>query len=186
VFFLCRKPATSTEDDVAPEGQALLARLKHVQREQHLNGTVAGSVSATDRLMKELREIYRSEHYKSGALFHPLVSHPHEILFRLLHHRAGQRQSLRLEYQAEKVGCHLDCALAHFNRCFRVDPDSPLAQDLVTLKKKENQDYILLNLLFKDNFPFEPPFVRLVSPTVSNGFVLGGGAICMELLTKQV
>lgn len=69
---------------------------------------------------------------------------------------------------------------------FRVDPDSPLAQDLITLKKKENQDHILLNVLFKDNFPFEPPFVRLVSPTVSNGFVLGGGAICMELLTKQV
>lgn len=32
---------------------------------------------------------------------------------------------------------------------------------------------------------FEPPFVRLVSPSVTNGFVLGGGALCMELLTKQ-
>lgn len=52
---------------MAPEGQALLAHLKHVQREQHLSGNVAGSVSATDRLMKELREIYRSEHYKNGA-----------------------------------------------------------------------------------------------------------------------
>jgi len=40
-------------------------------------------------------------------------------------------------------------------------------------------------MLFKDNFPYEPPFVRLVSPIISNGFVLGGGAICMELLTKQ-
>jgi ubiquitin-conjugating enzyme E2 Q len=61
-----RKPTTSTEDGVAPEGMALLAKLKHVQREQHLNGTVAGSVTATDRLMKELRDIYRSEHYKGG------------------------------------------------------------------------------------------------------------------------
>lgn len=34
-------------------------------------------------------------------------------------------------------------------------------------------------------FSFEPPFVRLVSPTITNGFVLGGGAICMELLTRQ-
>lgn len=38
--------------------------------------------------------------------------------------------------------------------------------------------------LFHD-FSFEPPFVHLVSPTVLNGFVLSGGALCMELLTKQ-
>uniref|UniRef100_A0A914WXA5 UBC core domain-containing protein n=1 Tax=Plectus sambesii TaxID=2011161 RepID=A0A914WXA5_9BILA len=146
------KPATSAEDDVAPEGQALLARLKHAQREQHLTGNVAGSVSATDRLMKELREIYRSEHYKNGAYTIDLVN---DSLY---------EWNVKLK---------------------KVDPDSPLAQDLLTLKKKENQDHILLNVLFKDNFPFEPPFVRLVAPTVSNGFVLGGGAICMELLTKQ-
>lgn len=32
----------------------------------------------------------------------------------------------------------------------------------------------------------EPPFVRLLSPIIQGGYVLGGGAICMELLTKQV
>lgn len=31
-----------------------------------LQGQPTGSVTATDRLMKELRDIYRSEHYKSG------------------------------------------------------------------------------------------------------------------------
>ncbi|XP_023390076.1 ubiquitin-conjugating enzyme E2 Q1, partial [Pteropus vampyrus] len=39
--------------------------------------------------------------------------------------------------------------------------------------------------LSQDNFPFDPPFVRVVSPVLSGGYVLGGGAICMELLTKQ-
>lgn len=34
-------------------------------------------------------------------------------------------------------------------------------------------------------FSFEPPFVRLVAPAILNGFVLGGGALCMEILTKQ-
>jgi hypothetical protein len=38
----------------------------------------------------------------------------------------------------------------------------------------------------QDTFPFDPPFVRVISPVVSGGYVLGGGAICMELLTKQV
>lgn len=58
--------------------------------------------------------------------------------------------------------------------------------DLQILKEKEGADFILLNFSFKDNFPFDPPFVRVVSPVLSGGYVLGGGAICMELLTKQV
>ena len=39
---------------------------------------------------------------------------------------------------------------------------------------------------FQESFPFDPPFVRVVYPVISGGYVLGGGAICMELLTKQV
>lgn len=31
-------------------------------------GAVSGSVQASDRLMKELREIYRSQSYKTGEL----------------------------------------------------------------------------------------------------------------------
>lgn len=51
---------------VSAEGLAVLARLNHVQRQQHLTGTVAGSLAATDRLMKELKDIYRSQSYKNG------------------------------------------------------------------------------------------------------------------------
>ena len=55
-----------------------------------------------------------------------------------------------------------------------------------TLKTQdETKDHILLNLTFKSNFPFEPPFVRVVYPIIHGGYVLSGGAICMELLTKQ-
>lgn len=66
-----------------------------------------------------------------------------------------------------------------------VDSDSPLHNDLVVLKEKEGTDHILLNILFKENYPFEPPFIRVVSPMITGGYVLGGGAICMELLTRQ-
>ena len=66
-----------------------------------------------------------------------------------------------------------------------VDPDSKLHEDLQQLKEKEGRDYILLNLVFKENYPFEPVFVRVVSPVLHGGYVLSGGAICMELLTKQ-
>lgn len=67
-----------------------------------------------------------------------------------------------------------------------VDSDSHLYEDLKQLKEKEGRDFILLNLLFKENYPFEPPFVRVVAPIISGGYVLSGGSICMELLTKQV
>ncbi|XP_047393737.1 LOW QUALITY PROTEIN: ubiquitin-conjugating enzyme E2 Q2-like [Sciurus carolinensis] len=67
----------------------------------------------------------------------------------------------------------------------KVDPDSPLHSDLQILKEKEGIEYILLNFSFKANFPFYPPFVRVVLPVLSGGYVLGGGALCMELLTKQ-
>lgn len=90
-----------------------------------------------------------------------------------------------------------------------VDPDSPLHNDLIMLKEKEGKDSILLNIIFKETYPFEPPFVRVVHPIISGntwivsgvlfvvanntnliftftgGYVLLGGAICMELLTKQ-
>lgn len=57
--------------------------------------------------------------------------------------------------------------------------------------KQCNHCYLLLKMLilspcFQDNFPFEPPFVRVVNPVLNGGYVLHGGAICMELLTRQV
>ena len=39
--------------------------------------------------------------------------------------------------------------------------------------------------MLQDTFPFEPPFVRVIQPVIAGGYVLGGGAICMELLTKH-
>uniref|UniRef100_A0A915PJX8 UBC core domain-containing protein n=1 Tax=Setaria digitata TaxID=48799 RepID=A0A915PJX8_9BILA len=122
-YILMEEETTSRKDagdeeDLSAEQKAVFARLNHVQREQHLTGAAAGSVTATDRLMKELKDIYRSDHFKNGV------------------------------YSVELI------------------MDS-LYEWHVKLKN------------------FEPPFVRLVSPTITNGFVLGGGAICMELLTRQ-
>ncbi|EGW11599.1 putative ubiquitin-conjugating enzyme E2 FLJ25076 [Cricetulus griseus] len=51
--------------------------------------------------------------------------------------------------------------------------------------KETNTEFILLNLTFPDNFPFSPPFMRVLSPRLENGYVLDGGAICMELLTPR-
>lgn len=67
-----------------------------------------------------------------------------------------------------------------------VDSDSPLMEDLKKLKETEGQDHVLLHLMFDEKFPYSPPFIRVVKPVLSGGYVLAGGAICMELLTPQV
>lgn len=45
-----------------------LERLRQNQRQDYMKGAVTGSVQATDRLMKELRDIYRSDSFKKGNL----------------------------------------------------------------------------------------------------------------------
>lgn len=147
------EPHGSIDDDVSPEGKIMLEKITRSTLQQHLNGNIQGSVTATDRLMKEMRDIYKSEHFKNGVY------------------------SIELRDD--------DNLYEWWVKLYKVDPDSALYSDLVTLATEHKQDHILFHFLFNENFPCDPPFVRLVSPTVSNGYVLGGGAICMELLTKQ-
>ncbi|CAG0916318.1 unnamed protein product [Notodromas monacha] len=125
---------------------------KATQQNELSKGTPNHSVQASDRLMKELRDIYRSQSFKKGV------------------------------YEVELVNDNLyewQVRLRH------VDPDSQLSQDLVILKEKEGIDHILFSFHFQDSYPFDPPFVRVVHPIIGGGYVLIGGAICMELLTKQ-
>ncbi|KAF7384007.1 hypothetical protein HZH68_014764 [Vespula germanica] len=66
-------------------------------------------------------------------------------------------------------------------RLHKIDPESELAADMRELEIP----YILLHVVFPENFPFAPPFVRVISPKIEKGFVMEGGAICMELLTPR-
>lgn len=139
-------------DGIDVENLAVLEKLKQNQRQSYLKGSVVGSVQATDRLMKELRDIYKSDSFKNGI------------------------------YTIELVN---DCLYEWNVRLKKVDKDSALYTDMQVFKAKEGKDHILLNFTFKETFPFDPPFVRVINPVVSGGYVLGGGAICMELLTKS-
>lgn len=67
-------------------------------------------------------------------------------------------------------------------KLFQFDEDSNLAKDM----KVVNTDHIELEMSFPDQYPFEPPFVRVVRPRFKKqtGFVMNG-ALCMELLTKD-
>ncbi|EAQ86621.1 hypothetical protein CHGG_07874 [Chaetomium globosum CBS 148.51] len=67
------------------------------------------------------------------------------------------------------------------------DPSLPLAADL----KQAGLTSVVLELRFGADFPFSPPFVRVVRPRFlpflegGGGHVTAGGALCMELLTSS-
>ncbi|KAL7571072.1 hypothetical protein ACA910_003785 [Epithemia clementina (nom. ined.)] len=75
-----------------------------------------------------------------------------------------------------------DCMDKWTIKLFQFDDDSNLAKDMLVL----GLDAIELEMSFPDQYPFEPPFVRVVQPRFKRqtGFVMNG-AICMELLTKE-
>lgn len=141
------------DDGISTHNLAVLNRIKQNERSSYVAGTATGSVQASDRIMKDLKAIYKSDSFKNG------------------------------HYTVEIINDNL------YNwsvKILQVDRDSPLYADLKKLNSKEKEKaYIELQLLFKENFPFVPPFVRVVKPILTGGFVFGGGAICMELLTRQ-
>jgi len=67
-------------------------------------------------------------------------------------------------------------------KLFQFDPDSNLAKDMLVV----GIDHVALEMKFPEQYPFEPPFVRVVKPRFKRqtGFVMNG-ALCMELLTKD-
>lgn len=87
--------------------------------------------------------------------------------------------------------------------------DSLLHEDLNRLKAEGLKDSIEMIIMFKETFPFDPPFIQVTYPAINGkkakvyikmtrleiirrfpvsfqgGHVLEAGALCMELLTKQ-
>ncbi|ETE66650.1 Ubiquitin-conjugating enzyme E2 Q2 [Ophiophagus hannah] len=113
-----------TEDEgIEKENLAILEKIRKNQREDHLNGAVSGSVQASDRLMKELRDIYRSQSFKTGIYSVELVN---DSLY---------------EWHVK-----------------------------------------LLKIIFHSTLRL---YVWSLQYLVEGRYVLGGGALCMELLTKQ-
>lgn len=69
---------------------------------------------------------------------------------------------LVIEYLSLQVELINDNLYEWHARLLHIDPDSPLAEDLVEL----NIPNILLHLVFPDNFPFAPPFMVINSSSI--------------------
>jgi len=66
---------------------------------------------------------------------------------------------------------------------FNFDKEEPIAKDLVYLRQRS----IVLHIAFPPDYPFSPPFCRVIRPRFQfhTGHVTVGGSICMELLTTK-
>ncbi|USW53213.1 Putative ubiquitin-conjugating enzyme E2, poly(ADP-ribose) polymerase, catalytic [Septoria linicola] len=76
----------------------------------------------------------------------------------------------------------------HSFHMFETDGEKlPLARDM----KKHNVKSIVLEIRFNKDFPFTPPYVRVIRPQFltlmqgGGGHIVAGGAMCMELLTNS-
>eukprot|EP00771_Trimastix_marina_P000757 gnl/Trimastix_PCT/1787.p1 GENE.gnl/Trimastix_PCT/1787~~gnl/Trimastix_PCT/1787.p1 ORF type:complete len:239 (+),score=77.23 gnl/Trimastix_PCT/1787:96-719(+) len=91
----------------------------------------------------------------------------------------------RMDQRAEGF----ECSLVHNNlykwhiKMFGYDATDAIQRDLERTRDK----HILVELTFPANFPFAPPFARVVRPqfVFRTGHVTLGGAICHQLLTRQ-
>ncbi len=64
---------------------------------------------------------------------------------------------------------------------YKFDTASLLANDLENIKLDYGIDNVWLRFSFPSNFPFAPPFVRVLAPYVQGGYALSGGAICLGM-----
>jgi ubiquitin-conjugating enzyme E2 Q len=101
-------------------------------------------------------------------------------------------QKVQASTTAHELGWYID--FDHMENIFQwivefhsFDPELPLAKDM----KKAEVTSIVLEVRFGPDYPFSPPFVRVVRPRFlpfasgGGGHITMGGAICMELLTSS-
>jgi len=68
-------------------------------------------------------------------------------------------------------------------RLYDFESDQPISADL----RSRKLDAVTLRVHFPPDYPNAPPFVHMLRPRLreGTGYVLGGGGICMELLTPS-
>uniref|UniRef100_A0A6C0HM66 UBC core domain-containing protein n=1 Tax=viral metagenome TaxID=1070528 RepID=A0A6C0HM66_9ZZZZ len=104
-----------------------------------------------------------------------------------IHNKRLMREYAQIKKQdPEKLGFNIILGEDNINvwtiQLFRVDNDQ-LAEQMLRI----GISYIEIEITFKDNYPFEPPFIRVVYPHFKfhSGHITVGGSLCMEMLTNQ-
>ena len=152
------RDASSIDAGISAENRDFLEKMRiqsyktSTLSDDNKNPIVPSSAIASDRLLKELRDIYKSQAYKD-KVYDVTISDDNLYSWEI--------------------------------ELFKVDEDSALHKDLIKLGEKNKENSIRIHVTFTSTYPYEPPFVRIISPVLQGGFVFPSGALCMELLTPQ-
>uniref|UniRef100_A0A182NTB1 E2 ubiquitin-conjugating enzyme n=1 Tax=Anopheles dirus TaxID=7168 RepID=A0A182NTB1_9DIPT len=174
--------SSGTGGGAASAGGSIAAAVVSNGNGANSNTSSGNSKATTDSPMRRLRCVVAPT---STAMVNVPVSKPLDTTIRSRRLMKELKEIERLQHSRTEpcftVELINDNLYEWHARLYRIDPDSPLAEDLVEM----NIPFILLHLVFPENFPFAPPFMRVVEPRIEKGFVMEGGAICMELLTPR-
>ena len=72
-------------------------------------------------------------------------------------------------------------------KVFGFEKGSDMYNDLQKYKQMKGIDYVEMSITFPNNYPFKPPFVRVVKPRFMfhTGHITVGGSICADILTME-
>lgn len=82
----------------------------------------------------------------------------------------------------------IDMKLDHWSvQIFEFDKNTEFFRDMQKYKKMCGRDYIEMSLSFPPDYPFSPPFARILTPRFQyrTGHVTLGGSLCMDILTSD-
>lgn len=67
------------------------------------------------------------------------------------------------------------------------ESEKTLSDELQKYARTKGQDYVLFEVKYHKNHPFQPPFVRVLTPrfVMYTGHITVGGSICFEFLTNN-
>ena len=169
-------PARILEEETVAAASSVTASAASSLVDGELEGTATTSAAAAPR--KKWREPSRAAVSMSLRAQQETSGSKRRLaqdLYRIMnqdHEEAGFSLAPQTEDSMEKWTIKL----------FQFDPDSNLAKDMLVV----GIDHVELEMKFPEQYPFEPPFVRVSKPRFKRqtGFVMNG-ALCMELLTKD-
>ncbi|XP_063779005.1 ubiquitin-conjugating enzyme E2Q-like protein 1 [Pseudophryne corroboree] len=190
----CSNNSTTTSEGIVVQADSKGKKTEQCQKDKHCTAGGKEKNSAKETSTPTIRKETKQQgvgggsgvvgnKQNGGSSLQPLVppnrQHCTQVRSRRLMKELQDIRKLSDHFISVEL---VDDSLFDWNiKLHQVDKDSTLWQDM----KETNTEYILLNLTFPDNFPFSPPFMRVLSPRLENGYVLDGGAICMELLTPR-
>jgi ubiquitin-protein ligase len=101
--------------------------------------------------------------------------------------RLMKEYQMIMKQSPDKLGFNIKLLQEDKLNTWMIYVNKPDNEKLEKQMKRLKIDAIEIEITFKDNYPLEPPFIRIVYPHFKfhSGHITIGGSLCMEMLTNQ-